>query len=126
MADKALLIYGLSDTDALTCKIALSDACDSSIDIISASGSEHETVRSILESPESTDKRLTYIQNENPFVMFLGFTDEEISLALKNFPALTVSRPIFCALTENNLEWTIDMLSEHLREEDQKMRGSAR
>ncbi len=49
-------------------------------------------------------------------LMFLGFDDRLIDAALRAFPR-DLSRPIFCTLTENNVNWTVSHLMEHLLEE---------
>lgn len=123
MADKGLLIYGLSDSDARICRETLESALGEAIDVISASMRDHETVRSVL---ESAGDRETHTGKETRFIMFLGFNNEEIGRALNGFPTLDSPRPIFCTLTENNLEWTISSLAEHLKEEDARMRGTDR
>jgi hypothetical protein len=50
--------------------------------------------------------------------MFLGFDDDLIEKSLKGFPRREqLPRPIFCGLTENNYNWTVAFLAEHLLEE---------
>ena len=49
--------------------------------------------------------------------MFLDFLDEEIRLLLYNFSELTITKPLFCVLTELNISWALDKLIDDLIEE---------
>jgi hypothetical protein len=120
MADRALLFYGLSEADARLTTTTLGNALGITLDLISASGREQDHLNDILENPSRT-----FEECEVRFVMFLGFDDKQIGEALQSFPLLSVSRPIFCTLTRNNLSWTIAQLAEHLVEEDKTMRKTA-
>jgi hypothetical protein len=122
MADRALLFYGFQETDAKNAASALSVAIGIPIDIISASGNEEKRVSEILEDNQPPFFEL----KDASFVMFLGFDDSEILVALRNFPTLSAERPIFCTLTTNNISWTIAALAKHLIEEDKAVRGRQR
>lgn len=51
--------------------------------------------------------------------MFLGFDDTALSRVMSNFPEQDgLKRPIFCALTETNINWKISALLKDLLEEE--------
>jgi hypothetical protein len=116
MADKALLLYGITEIEAIKIRDALSASLSCEIDVYSATGHEKIIIKDFL---ENTPDQIYAIRNIR-FLMFLGFEDSEIHSALAAFPQ-DVARPIFCTLTENNLSWTFDFLAEHLAEEHKKM-----
>ena len=120
MADKAFLFYGFDLDDALLVANTIEEALGCEIDTISASGEENAVLGAVLDRmPDATFK-----DEAVRFLMFLGFSDEDISASIKAFPKIK-KRPILCTLTENNMNWTIAQLLEHLIEEDTKVRGKS-
>jgi hypothetical protein len=53
--------------------------------------------------------------------MVLGFTDEDLEATLKGFPKVEgLTRPIFCVLTQNNINWPLrELVDDLLREREQ-------
>ena len=120
MAEKAFLFYGFDLDDALLVKNTIEEALGVEIDEISASGEETATLEDVLDRmPDAT-----FTDGPSRFLMFLGFSDEDISAAIKAFPKIK-KRPILCTLTQNNMKWTIAHLHEHLIEEDTKVKGKS-
>jgi hypothetical protein len=118
MEDKAFLYYGFNLDEALLVRDTISAALDTEIDTISASGEEHSSIEDLLDRMPDGN----FTDAPVRFLMFLGFTDEDISAVIKAFPKVS-KRPILCTLTENNMKWTVSHLLEHLIEEDSKVRG---
>jgi hypothetical protein len=111
-----ILIYGYNKEDALRIRAAFDRAVEDAVFIISGSGKEDRLVMDILDQgPEDL-----YEDKEDKIVMFLAFTKAQVDAALSGFPSQAVLRPIFCGLTIQNLQWTLDHLIEHLKEEHQQ------
>ncbi|MBN2040452.1 MAG: DUF3783 domain-containing protein [Spirochaetes bacterium] len=109
-----IMLYGYNETDARLIKKNLESVFDSKIIIFSGSSRESNIVEDII-SDEAYD---TFEDNELKVLMFLGFDDRNINLALEKFQgADNLTRPIFCGLTENNIGWPLSQLLEHLIEE---------
>ncbi len=82
--------------------------------VISASGREDMKVLDILEEGPAD----RFDERETRVLVFLGFTQEQIGQALRDFPSGEgLPRPIFCTLTEQNIHWPMSRLVEHLAEE---------
>jgi hypothetical protein len=83
--------------------------------IISGSKKENLKVINILDKgPEDS-----FENKEKKILLFLGFSETQVGVVLKEFPkSETLVRPIFCGLTEENINWTLEYLIEHLVEED--------
>ncbi|HOO70179.1 MAG TPA: DUF3783 domain-containing protein [Spirochaetota bacterium] len=114
MDNPGLLLYGYSKEKADCIKQSFEKALNCDIIIINATNREDDPLNEILESGNNTG----YADREHPVLMFLGFSDSEISLAIKSFPRSgDIPRPIFCGLTEQNYYWTFRKLHEHLIEE---------
>jgi hypothetical protein len=113
MAERAILVYGLTKDEAVSAATSISQSLEYDVDLFSATSHENITVNdTINDYPEQVFKA-----KDIRFVMFLGVTsEEELALMLKAFPK-NQSRPIFCTLTESNRYWTIEKLSSHLAEE---------
>ena len=114
-----LLFYGFSNTDAESVTDAFSCQINSNVMAISSSTMEDLVLEDVLISGGSK----IFEKSDAAFIMFLGFSDEQISKCLKAFPD-TISRPIFCALTRNNLHWKISYLIVHLLDEKKQMEES--
>jgi hypothetical protein len=110
-----ILIYGYKQEDALRIGAAFDRAVEDSVFIVSGSGKEDQLVMDILDQgPEEA-----FEEKEDKLIMFLAFTKDQVDAALNGFPSPGVTRPIFCGLTVQNLQWTMDHLIEHLKEEHQ-------
>jgi hypothetical protein len=114
MEQSGIMLYGYEKTDAYIIKQAIEKILNCEIILLSGSMKESQTVEVIL----SDDLYDTFEDKELKALMFLGFNDNQINLALEKFPgADVITRPIFCGLTENNISWTLEKLLEHLVEE---------
>ena len=108
-----IMIYGYPKDDGVAIQKQVSRIVDQSVMLLSASGHEKELVEDVLTQDGSVD-----FKEESPKVlMFLGFSNEEISCVVDGFDGSGVDRPIFCCLTEENCGWSIQQLLEHLVEE---------
>ena len=106
------LLYGFLEKDAEILKKHFIGILRNNVMIISASACEDYTVKKILESGginkfESSDTKI---------LLFLGFDDNSIQTILQHYPK-ELSRPIFCCLTDQNINWKFSHLIEHLEEE---------
>lgn len=118
MDDKAFLFYGFNLNDALLIRDTISETLGTEIDTISATGEEASTIEDVLDRMSDGN----FLNAPVRFLMFLGFSDEEISASIKAFPRVQ-NRPILCTLTEKNMKWTVSYLLNHLIEEDEKVKG---
>ena len=120
-----ILIYGYRKEDAFTIRAALDRALEESVFLISGSGKEEWVVLDILDKgPEDI-----FEAKEDKVVIFLAFTQDQIDAALRGFPEQGIPRPIFCGLTMQNMQWKLNILIGHLKEEHrlwtQESRNSA-
>lgn len=107
-----MMVYGYSKENAEAIQKVFESELDEEIILISATGKEKMVVSEILDlGPD-----IPHGENETKVIMLLGFDDEQTALVLKTFPK-DIRRPIFCALTEENMNWHLDKLLEHLEEE---------
>jgi hypothetical protein len=104
--------YGYPENQACGIKISFNGLLGRDIILISASGMDDLTVSEILDSAGSS----AYHDVIDKIIMFIGFSDEEISKCIEAFPG-DIPRPIFCLLTEENIAWTAGRLLEHLKKE---------
>jgi hypothetical protein len=110
-----ILLYGYNSDDAKTIEQSLSKIINHEVVIISGSKKENLKVINILDKgPEDS-----FENKEKKILLFLGFSETQVGVVLKEFPkSETLVRPIFCGLTEENINWTLEYLIEHLVEED--------
>lgn len=113
MDEIGIMLYGYHKEDALTIQSALAAGLGRKLYLLSASGKEDKPLIEALEAQEQEN----FEEKETPILLFLGFGDEEIQTALKVFPK-DIRRAIFCGLTEENIRWKVNVLIEHLQEED--------
>jgi hypothetical protein len=120
-----ILLYGYDRNDALVIVNEYMEFLEEGIVLIGASCSDDLAVSEIL----SPGFRQCFEDHENKVIMFLGFSGEQVQMALKSFPGERgIPRPIFCGLTESNYNWKMKDLVEHLLEEQafhQKRKGEA-
>jgi hypothetical protein len=115
MSELGILIYGYNEEDVEMIKSSLNNILNTDILIFSASSLESEKVGNILDKCQN-DK---FEDKSVKILMFLGFNDSQINAVLKKFPqSNALKRPIFCGLTENNIEWTFQELIDDLVKED--------
>jgi hypothetical protein len=114
MAELGIMLYGYNKSDALTIKNALDAIFNTDVLLISGSGREAHIIEEII-----ADKAHALFEaKEHKVLMFLGFENKQIELALAGFPGRDkVTRPIFCTLTESNITWLLNRLLQHLAEE---------
>lgn len=116
MADYALLFYGYEEDDAVKINEKLKESLECDLDMFSASASSNPIVKNIITENEKSE----FEKLQNCFLMFLGFENDMISKVLSTFPK-DVKRPLFCGATENNVDWNVNYLMEHLLEEQKEM-----
>lgn len=110
---KHVVVYGYLEEEVNKLKSYLDTKLEINLKIISASGKENTKIADILETSESS----FFEDKEDKVLMFLDLLDEEIRYLLHNFSEINISRPLFCVLTEHNIEWTFDKLIMDLIEE---------
>ena len=119
------MLYGYDRGQSDIIKESLAALTGKGVSIFGGSGREGDTVRDIIEGEPGDG----FGPGKVGVLMFLGFDDGQIGAVLDSFPRHEgLPRPIFCTLTENNVEWTISMLLEHLLEEQRywaESRGNA-
>ena len=115
MEPLGILLYGYNNQDVTFIKQSLDNSLDEELIIISGSGKEKTKISQILEEGNNTN----FEDKKNKILLFLGFEDAQVSAVLNNFPRTeNLKRPIFCGLTEQNINWTLEYLIEHLLEEE--------
>ena len=106
------MIHGFSKDEAELVKEYLETLAGRKVIPISATGKETLRVAEILDMALFDN----FATADPRILMFLGFPDNVIGPAMKHFPP-DLGRPIFCSPTEQNLQWTMEYLVEHLLEE---------
>lgn len=121
-----ILIYGYDSKSAKLIKESIEQLIEQDIIMISGSGKEKSNVIDILDKgPDGT-----FENKEDKILVFLGFESEQVNTVLSGFSSDHVKssnliRPIFCGLTEQNINWKLDKLVEHLAEEDKYWKEKA-
>ena len=110
---KHIVVYGYPEVDVNKLKVFLDTKLEINLEIISASGKENIKIADILESNECS----FFEDKQDKVLMFLDFLDEEIRYLLHNFSDVNIPKPLFCVLTEHNIEWDFDKLILDLIEE---------
>ena len=112
-----IMLYGYSKDQAGLIQNHLEALFEMPITVISGKGKESEVVAVII-----TDEHVNDFGEGSPkILMFLGFSDDEIKKTVDTFHSIVnVQRPIFCGLTEENMQWSLRMLIEHLEEEHRR------
>ncbi|MGA1821913.1 MAG: DUF3783 domain-containing protein [Thermoplasmatota archaeon] len=115
MEPLGIMLYGYGEDDSIHIREVISELLDSNVALISASDREDSAVIDILEEGGSGD----FEDRDTKILMFLGFDDSALSRVMSNFPKRDgLRRPIFCALTETNINWKISTLLKDLLEEE--------
>jgi hypothetical protein len=107
------MLYGYNKDDAESLHSIIRDGLKKDVALLSASGREELTLKDCL---ARTD--WDYEQAEPPILIFLSFGDDDIHKTLQLIRGAEIRRPIFCALTAENIRWPLNVLIDHLREED--------
>lgn len=110
---KHIVVYGYSEEDVNKLKAFFDTKLDISLEISSASGKENIKIADIIESNEN----VFFEDKQDKVLMFLDFLDEEIRYLLYNFSDINIAKPLFCVLTEHNINWNFDRLILDLIEE---------
>jgi hypothetical protein len=118
MSDLGLLLFGYNEEDAKAIKTTFTDVLGSEIHLIGTANTDR-TVSEVLDSMDQE-----FSDADPKILMLLGFDDAGVQAVLKGFP-IGVQRPIFCGLTEENMNWTIGYLAEHLLEEQRYWKEQA-
>ncbi len=110
-----IMLFGYSEKDATLIRDRISQGAGSPVDILSASEKEDATISSILETGGSG----RFTDGERKVLMFLGFDDDTLGKAMDDLRGVPgVQRPIFCCLTEENINWRLSDLIADLEKED--------
>jgi hypothetical protein len=116
MEPLGILLYGYNSTDSKSIQKKILGILDEDVIVISGSSKEAMKVIDILEQGPTDD----FEDSEHKILVFLGFNDQQVSSVLNGFPKNDdLKRPIFCGLTEQNINWPLKDLIEHLVEEDE-------
>lgn len=110
-----LLFYGFSKDEVDLIKQQIHIILESNIIFLTASLRENHTIKEIIDMTDHS----VFESKDNRFIMFLGFEDELMMKFLKSFPG-NIKRPIFCGLTDSNINWTVSFLMDHLIEEKRR------
>ncbi len=116
MGKIGVMLYGYDRKKAMSIHDFLNELAGQEILTFSASERESDIVAMIIGQPSTG----TFLDDDNKIVMFLGFPDDNIGQAMKLFPE-GIQPPIFCALTEQNIHWTVEYLIGHLQEEKARL-----
>jgi len=111
-----ILLYGYAGDEARAIKRFLSLLVERDVMLIAGSGREKEVVACIIAEAETEP----FEEKDVKILMFLGFNDNQMGASMKYFP---VEKPIFCALTQENVKWTLEYLIGHLLEERARLSG---
>ncbi len=106
------MIHGFSKDQAELVLEFLKTLAGREVIPISATGMEQFRVAEVLDKAAFEN----FASADPKILMFLGFGDDKIGPAMTHFPP-DLGRPIFCSPTEQNLQWTMEYLIEHLLEE---------
>ena len=118
MAPVGVLVYGYDEVNADKIKVILDTILNEDTIILSASTKEDTTVDEILQ--KGPDR--LFEEKEPKVMMMLGMEQEGVMSIVRNFPKDgSVPRPIFCTLTQHNIEWKFSYLIEYLLEEQREM-----
>jgi len=108
------MIYGYDKDQAEVIKDALSKAIGGPVDVIGADGRTGDSVFAVIDDGPGG----AFEVRDDQLCMFLGFDRDQMHEAIVRFPVSeSLQRPIFCILTESNVEWTVEHLITHLIEE---------
>ena len=120
MQSAGVMICGYHQEDARTIKAFLDKALDTYVLMVSASQKADMKIIDILrKGPEEC-----FIDEETKILMFLGFSEAQTHMVLKEFPADGgLKRPIFCTLTAQNQHWPLRELIDHLVAEHRQRTG---
>lgn len=110
---RGMLLYGFGKECLEVLEGYASAVTGVKVEILSASGKEDKVLSDILDSGGSG----VFHETGTRVLVFLGFTDDELSRFIDGYPS-DVPRPIFCCLTAENINWSLDRLIDDLLEED--------
>ena len=110
-----LLFYGFSEEEVDLINKQIHIILESNIIFLTASLREKHTINEIINMPDHS----AFESKDDRFLMFLGFEDEMMMKFLKSFPG-NIKRPIFCGLTDSNINWKVSFLMDHLIEEKRR------
>lgn len=114
MAESGILLYGYNVEQANLVRDSLSKLLDKELDLLSASGKEKKMLFEIMDEMPSE----VFEDKPTKILVFLGFDDDGIQKTVQHFPVIEgLKRPIFCGLTEHNINWPFRRLMDDLTEE---------
>lgn len=112
MVKLGVMLYGYDEANAREVHAYLEKTAGQQVKLVSGSGKEGQRVQPVIEQPTAD----FFEDKPTKILMFLGFPDDMIGPTMKLFPE-GIERPIFCAVTHQNMTWTLEYLIEHLLEE---------
>ena len=113
MTHTGFILYGYDNQEAVIIKNAVDRILQCDSIMISASKMEKNTIDEILQRGPVNE----FEKGEETFMMLLGMEKESVMNVVKFFPKEGVRRPIFCMLTKNNIDWSVEKLVKHLIDE---------
>ena len=118
MNQLGIMIYGYNENDANEIKKTIEKLMGNSIELISASKQESVKVNDILNRGLGDEN--VFEDKEEKILMLLGFDDQQIQAVLNGLPKdAGFIRPIFCTLTEKNINWPLsDLIKDLLAERE--------
>ena len=122
MRKLGIMLYGYCKDHADMIRKSLEDVLDNPLTVFSGANREDSKLMDILsKGPEGI-----FEEKDVKILVFLGFDNSRIAASLGGFPNNEgIIRPIFCGLTEQNVNWLLKDLIEHLLEEDRHFRGKS-
>lgn len=108
-----IILYGYDESAASVVQSVCAKAAGCEVALIGASEADGSTVKQIL----APSFEPSFAERETKILMFINFAGEQIQAVLGAFPDDVLSRPIFCGLTNDNINWQMGQLVEHLQEE---------
>ena len=117
MQPVGVLINGYNSEDAGTIKAFLDRTLDTDVIMVSASQKADMKIIDILrQGPEAC-----FEDEDGKILMSMGFSEVQTHMVLKGFPGEGgLKRPIFCTLTQQNRQWPLRELVEHLAAEHRR------
>ncbi len=113
MEQLGIMVYGYNENDANEIRNNIEKMVGDPVELISGSKQEPVKVKDILDRCFCNEN--IFEDKDVKILMFLSFSDQQIGTAMNGLPKGSgVVRPIFCGLTENNINWPLSDLIEDL------------
>lgn len=113
MPEPTILLYGFAADAAAAIRAALEPVLVPPPAWLSAAGMKERRVAEILAARQSD----RFEESPVKVLLMAGLDDDGVGAVLAAFPSPALPRPLFCALTATNRDWTFESLVRHLFEE---------